>query len=172
MKQQTGVIGIDLGAKTGIVTGRFDLEANWDIDRITGSATVERFELIERDYLLQLEREVKRRMYAVAPDPEKDACVIVVPVPTFGRKTIARHWKMIGVIERLAQEHGNCTVIEVIDNHIRKMVLGTQKKFRGTPLERRAERKRVSMFRYGLHCNTDDEADALMFVEWYLTCRE
>lgn len=169
-----GILAIDLGTQVGIAQGTFNIHTDvvWNRDKMVKKASVGHFELPVNTYLTTLKEHIRERMYVLAPDTKHDELVIIVPQPTFAFKVMRRHWKMIGVIEQLAEEHGNTTVLEVLDNHVRKVVVGpTQKNNFKSAYERRMLRKQMVMMRYGTYAETDDEADALMFLEWYLTSR-
>lgn len=171
MKTTVGILALDLGTRTGVASGVFDISSNvvWNKEKMVKQTEVEHFELPSNTYLSSLKEQVRKRMQGLV---QEDGMVIVVPQPTFGRKVIARHWKMIGVIEQLAEEHGNTTVFEVLDNHVRKVVCGSVSvDGNKSKYERRMLRKQMVMLRYGSFVHTDDEADALMFLEWYLTSR-
>jgi len=166
-----GVLAIDLGTQLGISQGVFDINKSWNKETMLPLTDISHFELPTNTYLTALKSLVRERMYILAPDTKKDELVIVVPQPTFARKIIARHWKMIGVIEQLAEEHGSTTVFEVLDNNVRKEVIGSiSYESRKTKYQRRMLRKQLVRLRYK-EAKTDDEADSLMFLEWYLTSK-
>lgn len=102
-----------------------------------------------------------------------EGIVVVCPLPTRFYDNMAKQFKMLGVIELWAENMTNSGldtyVIQKTDNAMRKAVLGilkypdecTNKK------DRRAYRKKIVMDRYKDCAETEDEADALMFVEYY-----
>lgn len=173
-EKNVGILAIDLGTQVGVAQGTFNIQRDerWDRDKMMKQAELSHFELPVNGYLTTLREKVRERMYVLAPDTKRDELVIIVPQPTFAFKVMRRHWKMIGVIEQLAEEHGNTMVFEVLDNHVRKVVVGpTQKNNLKSAYQRRMLRKQMVMLHYGSYVKTDDEADAAMFMEWYLTSR-
>lgn len=98
--------------------------------------------------------------------------IVICPEPTRFRDNYSKQFRMLGVIElwaesRNAEGHTTAVIVKV-DNHMRKSVFGTIKYPVGLDKkQQRAFRKSLVMERYKDCAHNDDEADALMFIEYY-----
>lgn len=160
-------IGLDIAKTTGWAAVVYDVQTNQTGKVLVGTKEIN----CQRD-LVDLLGHITDTMpiYVGSKNPP---FVAICPLPTSFRYNLETQFKMLGVIELWAETRNiyemPTAVVAKVDNHMRKEVFGTIKYPDGivSKKDRRAYRKKIILDRYKEHATNDDEADALMFVEYY-----
>lgn len=160
-------IGLDIAKVTGWAWTIYDVKTGETTVTACGTRTIN----CQRDLVELLGFIVDTApLYIGSPNPP---IVVICPLPTSFRYNLETQFKMLGVIELWAETRNiynkATAVVAKVDNHMRKEVFGTIKYPEGVISKkyRRAYRKKIILDRYREHATNDDEADALMFIEYY-----
>ena len=64
MKTTVGILALDLGTRTGVASGVFDISSDvvWNKEKMVKQTQVEHFELPSNTYLSALKEQVRKRM--------------------------------------------------------------------------------------------------------------
>ena len=159
-------IGLDIAKTTGWAAVIYDVPTSETSKTACGTRTINS----QRDLVELLGYIVDSMPIHVG---ETMPVVVICPLPTSFRYNLETQFKMLGVIELWAETRNAynmaTAVVAKVDNHMRKEVFGAIKYPEGitNKKDRRAYRKKIILDRYREHATNDDEADALMFIEYY-----